>query len=195
VGALKRNIDPTTLAALAQPVINPIILVFLDWPDAPVYAHSNVGPLQWASQTWAGVGEFGELQMPDESLGDMASQPAEVRLLGAPEELDNYLNDPIRNREARIYFGAVTERSGTTLIGEPFEIFVGYMDAMRENTTVDGGVLRRDVILTVANGPSQRSFAEVFHTYEDQKRRFPGDTAGRLTINAEAERDKLTWPE
>jgi hypothetical protein len=51
------------------------------------------------------------------------------------------------------------------------------------------------VVITLANGPSQRSFAEVFHTYEDQIRRFPGDTAGRLTINAEAERDKLTWPE
>jgi hypothetical protein len=194
VGALKRNIDPATLTALAQPVFYPVIMVYLDWPDAPVYAHSNVGPLEWDDQTWQGVGEFGALQMPDEELG-LAAQPAEVRLIGAPDELDQYLTDPIRNREAVIYFGVVSERGGNVLIGEPFEMFVGYMDAMRETVTVDDGVMRRDVVLTVANGPSQRSFAEVFHTYEDQKRRFPGDTAGRLTINAEAERDKLTWPE
>jgi hypothetical protein len=132
--------------------------------------------------------------MPEEDLG-LAAQPAEVRLMGAPDELDQYLTDPIRNREAIIYFGVVTERGGNVLIGQPFEMFVGYMDAMRETVTVEDGVMRRDVVLTVANGPSQRSFAEVFHTYEDQSRRFPGDTAGRLTINAEAERDKLTWPE
>jgi hypothetical protein len=194
MGALKRNIDPATLNALAQPVFYPVIMVYLDWPDAPVYAHSNVGPLIWDEQTWQGVGEFGAIQMPEEELG-LAAQPAEVRLIGVPDELDQYLTDPIRNREAVIYFGVVTERGGNVLIGEPFEMFVGYMDAMRETVTVEDGVMRRDVVLTVANGPSQRSFAEVFHTYEDQQRRFPGDTAGRLTINAEAELDKLTWPE
>jgi hypothetical protein len=194
VGALKRGVDPATLAQLAQPVFNPIILVYLDWPNVPVRAHSNVGPLTWCGHTWHGVGEFGSIRMPEEDLG-LAAQPAEVRLMGAPDELDQYLTDPIRNREAIIYFGVVTERGGNVLIGEPFEMFVGYMDAMRETVTVEDGVMRRDVVLTVANGPSQRSFAEVFHTYEDQSRRFPGDTAGRLTINAEAERDKLTWPE
>ena len=194
MGALKRNLDPATLAQLVKPVLNPVILVYLDWPVVPVYAHSNIGPLTWDSQTWRGVGQFGALQMPEEDLG-LAAQPAEVRLIGAPDELDQYLNDPIRNREARIYCGIVSERAGNVLIGEPFEMFVGYMDAMREIVTVDDGVLRRDVVLTVANGPSQRSFAEVYHTYEDQSRRFPSDTAGRLTINAEAERDKLTWPE
>jgi hypothetical protein len=194
VGALKRNIDPTTLTALAQPVFYPVILVYLDWPGGAVRAHSNVGVLTWDSQSWNGVGQFGALQMPDEELG-LAAQPAEVRLMGAPDDLDQYLDDPIRNREAVIYFGVVSERGGNVLIGEPFEMFVGYMDAMRETVTVEDGVMRRDVVLTIANGPSQRSFAEVFHTYEDQQRRFPGDTAGRLTINAEAERDKLTWPE
>jgi hypothetical protein len=89
----------------------------------------------------------------------------------------------------------VTERGGNVLIGEPCEIFVGYMDALRESVTVEDGVMRRDVVLGVANGLRQPSNSEVFHTFEDQERRFPGDTAGRLTINAEAERDKLTWPE
>jgi hypothetical protein len=194
VGALRRNIDPATLAAMAKPVFNPVIMVYLDWPEAAVYAHSNLGTLDWNAQAWIGVGRFGALQMPNEELG-LLSQPAELRLIGAPDELDQYLDSPIRNRDALIYFGVVTERAGNVLIGEPFEIYAGYMDAMRETVQVEDGRLRRDVVVSVASGPSQRSFAEVFHTYEDQIRRFPGDTAGRLTINAEAERDKLTWPE
>jgi hypothetical protein len=192
--ALTRGVAPETLAQLAKPVFYPVILVYLDWPDATVRAHSNVGLLDWNGHLWKGVGNFGALQMPEEEMG-LASQPAEVRLIGAPDELDQYLDDPIRNREAVIHFGVVSERSGNVLVGEPFEIFAGYMDAMRETVEVEDGQMRRDVVITLANGPSQRSFAEVFHTYEDQIRRFPGDTAGRLTINAEAERDKLTWPE
>lgn len=192
--ALTRNIDPDTLAALGQPVINPVIMVYLDWPAVPVYAHSNRGDLSWNSQTWTGVGGFGQLQMPEEDFG-LASSPAEIRLIGLPDEIDQYLDDPIRNREAVIYFGLVSERAGNVLIGEPFSIFAGYMDAMRETVEVSDGVMRRDLILTLANGPSQRAASNAFHTYEDQTRRFPTDTAGRFVINAEAERDKLTWPE
>ena len=192
--ALRRNIDPATLAELAKPVFNPVILVYLDWPDAPVRVHSNVGTLSWDGHDWHGVGQFGDIRMPEEDTG-LAAQPAETRLIGVPDELDQYLDDPIRNREGVLYFGTVTERDGNTLVGEPFEMFAGYMDALRETVEVEDGRMRRDVLLSIASGPSQRSFAELFHTYEDQLRRFPTDTAGRLTINAEAERDKLTWPE
>ena len=192
--ALSRNIQAATLQALSKSVIYPIVLVYLDWPDGAVRAHSNAGQLSYDGFQWNGVGEFGSLQMPEEEMG-LASQPAELRLIGVPEEIDQYLEDDIRDREGIIYFGAVTERNGNVLVGEPFEIFTGYMDAFRERSQVEDGTLRRDVILQLAPGPSQRAFAEVFHTYEDQIRRFPGDTAGRLTLFAEAEADKFTWPQ
>ena len=194
MGALTRNISGDTVTALGLPVINPVILVYLDWPDAPVRAHSNVGTLIWGGFNWTGVGNYGDLRMPEEETG-LVSQPAEIRLVGTPDELNQYLDDPIRNREAVIYFGLVTQRAGNVLIGEPFEMFTGYVDAMRETVEVESGVMRRDIVLFLVGGPSQRSFAEVYHTFEDQARRFLGDTAGRLTINAEAERDKMTWPE
>ena len=194
MAALKRGISPATLTALSQPVFYPVILVYLDWPNAPIYAHSNVGTLNWDGQDWRGVGQFGRVQMPEEDMG-MAAQPSEVRLIGAPDEIDQYLDDPIRDRDGAIYFGLVTERGGNVLIGEPFSIYAGYMDAMRESVEIEDGVMRRDIVISLAGGPSQRSFVEIYHTYEDQIRRFPADTAGRLTINAEAEGAKLTWPE
>jgi hypothetical protein len=194
MSVLVRNVDPALLAALSAPVFFPIILVYLDWPNAPVRVHSNVGQVSFDSQTWSGVGNFGDMTIPEEAKG-LASQSAELRLVGLPDELDAYLDDPIRNRAAKVWFGAVTERTGNVLLAPPAEVFSGYMDAMRDVTAVDDQGLTRGVILTVAQGPSQRARAEVYHTYEDQITAFPGDTAGRFSINIEAEVKKIRWPE
>jgi hypothetical protein len=194
VGVLTRDIDPATLAALAEPIIYPIVMVYLDWPGGAIRVHSGVGTIQWDGEDWLGVGPFGAVQMPGEESG-LISQPAQLRLIGVPDELDAYLDDPIRDEEGEILFALTTERTGNVLIGEPFSIFIGYMDAMRDVVEADDGVLRRDLIISLAGGPSQRAFTDLFHTDEDQKTRFPSDTAGRLVQNAEAEGKKLTWPE
>jgi hypothetical protein len=194
VGALNRNIDPVTIAALSKTPLYPIVLLYLDWPTGPVRVHSNVGTLNWDGHDWTGIGNFGAIQMPGEETG-LISQPAQLRLVGAPDELDDYLDDPIRDRDGEVFFGVVTERAGNALIGNPFSIYVGYMDAMRETVEADNGVLRRDLVINLAGGPSQRAYTDLFHTYEDQIAAHPGDTAGRLVQNAEAERDRLTWPE
>jgi len=194
VVALTRGIDPATVAALGKTPIYPIVLLYLDWPSGPLRLHSNVGPLIYDGFTWTGVGAFGGLQIPGEESGLLA-QSAQLRLYGVPDDMDAYLDEPIRNRDGEILFGVTTERAGTVLIGAPFSIFIGYMDAMRDVVELDNGTLRRDVVVDLARGPSQRSFTELFHTYEDQLRAHPGDTAGRLFINAEARRDNLKWPE
>lgn len=192
--ALTRGCDPALLAEVAKPVFYPIILVWLDWPVTPIYVHTNVGVVTWGGEDWTGVGAFGDLALPDESFG-MVAQSAELRLVGLPDELDAYLEAPIRNRAARVWFGAVTARAGNVLVAEPVEVFSGYMDAMRDTVQVDGDTLMRGVTLSVAPGPSQRARAEVYHTYEDQIAAYPGDTAGRFSINIEAEVATLTWPE
>lgn len=194
MGALNRGISGVTLAALAQTPFYPVILVYLDWPTGPVRVHSGIGTLTYDGHDWRGIGPFGQLQTPGEEAG-LVAQPAQIRLVGAPDELDQYLDDPIRDHEGEVLFGVVTERAGNVLVGDPFSIFIGYMDAMRDTVQVDEDTLRRDLIIDLANGPSQRAFTDLFHTYEDQKRLFPSDTAGRLVHNAEAERETLTWPE
>lgn len=194
MSVLTRDIDPDTITAFAQPAFYHVVLVWLDWPETAVRVHSGVGDIVWDGRTWTGIGHFGEINIPEEIEG-LASQSADLRLIGAPDELDAYLDAPIRNRDAAIYFGATTKPGGNVLIGNPFEVFVGYMDALREVVEISASEMRRDVVLQVANGPSQRSYVETFHTDEDQKRRFPTDTAGRFVIFAEAEATKLTWPE
>jgi hypothetical protein len=109
--------------------------------------------------------------------------------------MDAYLDDDIRNRAGQIWFGVVSERAGNELIGEPFCVYEGFMDAMRDTMEDEGGEIKRVITVEVANGPSQIEFTSLFHTDEDQRRAYPTDTAGRLVINSEARLLKLTWPE
>lgn len=194
---LSRGVDSATKAELSsgRPIF-PVIAVYLDWPGGAIRAHSSSGTISWDSQSWLGVGPFGSVSVPGEGFG-MASQPATLRLVGVPATLDDYLDDAIRGRDAWVGWGLTTERGGSALIGDLNEMFSGYMDAMVDKTVAEGGRLARGVTLQAVSGPSQRARASIYHTAEDQERAFPGDTAGRHVINAEAQVSKVqrTWPE
>lgn len=192
--ALTRNVDAALAAELAGPFFHPVILVFLDWPGAPAYAHTGAGDLSWNGQTWQGVGGFADIALPQEDTGQ-AADPAKLGLVGLPDELDDYLDDDARNVRGTIYFGAVTERAGTTLVGEPFPVFDGYLDAMRDTFEMQDGAAVRGVRLSLGSGAPQRSTGYLFHTDESQSAEYPGDTAGRWVINAELRREKQRWPE
>ena len=188
-----RLIHPATLAAISSGAHNPIILVFLDWPEGAVRMHSNVGNVSFGGYTWLGAGNFGSLSVPGEG-GGLAQTVAEMKLIGAPQELDDYLESPIRGRLGQVLYGCVTERGGNVLIGEPFDIFTGFMDSMLNTLEALDNAIARAIAITVADGPSQRLSASLSHTDEDQRRTHPDDTAGRLTLFAEKRNRDLTWP-
>ena len=181
---MMRPIHPDTKAAIAAGNFCPIVLVYLDWPGGAVRVHSNVGNVNFGGETWLGIGSFGSISAPEETAG-LAQNSASLQLIGAPDEMDDYLDSPIRGRAGKIWFGVVTKRAGNVLIGEPFRAFVGYMDAMRDLIQMEDEDLVRIITVDVANGPSQRLSASLFHTDEDQRRSYPNDTFGRLFINAE----------
>lgn len=189
-----RAIDTDTLAAITAGNFCPVVMVYLDWPDGAIRVHTGVGTISFGGNDWLGIGQFGRLTSPDETSG-LAQSSASMALVGAPDEIDAYLDAPIRNRAGEIWFGVTTERAGNVLIGEPFRVFAGYMDAMRDTIEADGGDIVRVLVLDVVNGPSQRLSASLFHTDEDQRQRHPDDTAGRLVINSEAHAQVLTWPQ
>jgi hypothetical protein len=169
-------------------------MVYLDWPEGEIRVHSNVGTIAFGGHNWTGIGKFGGITAPEEVLG-LAQQSATLQLIGAPDEMDDYLDSPIRGRMGEIWFGVVTDRAGNVLIGSPFRAYVGYMDAMRDSIQAEDGGITRVISISLANGPSQRQSVSLFHTDEDQRRSFPDDTAGRLVINSEARLRRLTWPE
>ena len=125
----------------------------------------------------------------------MAQQEASLALLGLGDELDDYLDVDARDRDARVYFGAVTARDGNSLIGEPFEVFSGTINGLDDMTQATDEGRTRGVQVPLASGPSQRAKAGVYHSFQDQSSRFLGDTAGRLLINSEREGQRHRWPE
>lgn len=192
--ALMRHIPAGMQAWLDNAAFYPVIMVHLDWPDEPVFAHSGVGTIVFDGHDWLGVGQFGGIQLPEEGTG-LAVSAASFRLLGLPDSILERMEDPIRNRDAQVLFGCVTEAAGNVLVADPVEVFAGYMDAMKYSATAQDGKIQHGVELLAATGPSARAAVSVFHSLEDQQALYPDDTLFRNWINNEAESYGLTWPQ
>lgn len=194
---LIRGTPSALLTALSGPFFFPVVLVDIDWPGARMRAHSNAGDITFGGQTFVGVGRFGSVDLPGESLGGVPEEFTMSITCDLPE-LAAYADAQIRGRSGVIYLGATVTQGGTSLIGA--------VDAI--SGTCDGMVLRSEVIgesgqvtvlytLTVnfSTGPSYRSLAAISHSHEDQQRQYPNDTAGRHLILAQADAQKTQWPE
>ncbi|MCA2014377.1 hypothetical protein LCM17_23000 [Cereibacter sphaeroides] len=180
---LKRDIHPDLMAVLEAGAFHPVSLVFVDWPGDPVRVHTGSGTITWAGEDWIGLHEInaGSITLPEEaaSLGMVEGQ---VTIGGDPERFDDVLEDApdARGVTAQVWFGAVTERNGTVLIGEPFSAFTGTLGAISDTESPDGEFdLARIVTAQLVSGPSQRSKAGAAHSWHDQRRVDPEDTAGR----------------
>lgn len=190
---LKRAVSAAFLAAL-RAGFHPAVMVYLDWPGAPVYVHSGVGNISFDGQSWLGAGGIGGIDIPEERSGIVATEAA-LTLSGIPPSSYDLMADIIRNRPAKMLMALTTERSGNILIGVPVELFSGYMDGMKFSTQADGEDLIHSIAIAVASGPGARSVASITHSYEDQISKYPGDTAGRHLVHNAANLAKLTWPE
>jgi hypothetical protein len=176
--ALTRGVDPDLLDALASGAFWPVLLVYIDWPDDPVRVHSGVGVLEWDEEDWVGVGDAGFLNLPGEAPG-LAAFEGEASVGGVDAEIDAILDADPRWREVSVWFGAVTDRAGVTLIGEPVQVFWGYVDSLGDRTewTPEGAF--RVAVLGLGVGPGQRANDAAHHSYEQQIEAYPGDTSGR----------------
>lgn len=194
---MRRGASSALMGAISGPVFYPVTLVYIDWPDAPVRVHSGVGAISWGGHTWLGVGDFGEISIPAESEG-LVPTTAQLTLYAVPDEIFDYLDAPIRNRTGRVLWGATTTRAGNVLVGDPVEVFSGYIDAdsLPVREVDEGGriVQLLGYQLTLDSGPGNRSVASIYHSYEDQISKYPGDTAGRHVQLSRSKAVKRTWP-
>lgn len=192
---LKRAIHPDTLAALSDPAgFYPATLVHVDWPTGALRAHSGVGPIVWGGHTWHGVGAFGDVDIPGEAFG-LVSGRGRLALKGLPDAALAQIEGQVRNRAADIWAAVVTTSAGNVLIGEPFGVFFGYVDAARFRVRPAGGDLINVVQVDVLSGPSARMVASLHHSDAQQAADYPGDTAGRHLPGIEARTVRITWPE
>lgn len=173
-----RAVNATLLAEISKPFFNPVFLVWIDWPSDPVYAHSGIGDLSFAGETWTGVARFGSVSLPQEG-GGIAAQVATFSLVDMPSDLALLVASAPRDMACGVWFGAVTQRAGSTLVGLPCEVFRGLSDELREAIQMDELGLSRGADLMARTGPSQRATASTFHTNEQHQIDSPGDTLFR----------------
>lgn len=192
---LKRTISSELRGAIAAPFFFPVMLVELDWPGGYFRAHSGAGVIAWGGHDWSGVGGFGTVNAPEESLSGV---PVEFSLsLTAPiPELADYADAIVRQRAGRILLGATTTPGGDQLVGAPTTLISGMMDTLVLRTSALGD---EDVeyTLTVScnTGPGYRTAASIHHSHEDQSRKHPGDTAGLRLMGLVAKAQVTKWPE
>lgn len=194
---LLRGTPAPLLAEISKPFFFPVVLVFFDWPSAPIYAHSGIGSINYAGQTWTGVGKFGSISIPNEAFGGVVPSEMTMTLMSDYSEIEAYTGANIRGRAGRVYVGATTEPGGDTLIGA-VEIFsgrgngFGFTAETQDNEDEIITLYGLEVSLKV--GPNARTPTTMLHSLEDQQRTYPNDTAGRHLILIEANVEKLLWP-
>lgn len=183
--ALERTIDTSTYNELIS-TFHPVVLVKVDWPDETIYVHTNTGNISWGGNSYLGIGYIASLTIPEESFGIVSAEAA-LGITGTITDLLDAMDVDSKNSDVSIYVGCTTEPNGTTLVGDPIEIFTGYLD---ENEFGDvegeGGNRLHSLSYGVASGPSARSKATISHSYEDQISKYPTDTLMRHTIYAKA---------
>jgi hypothetical protein len=169
---IKRDVPDEILEAIKN-AYYPVLLVHVDWPDAPIFAHTGEGNILLDGQTWLGVSEFGAVTAPEEDQSDVAVE-AELIIAGTEEKVLEQLDDNPLYRDADIYWGLTTEPGGNVLIGV-MEHFIGYVSDHGFSKT-DGDPGEHVGRLTLGSGPSARSGATVLHSHEDQIANYPSDT-------------------
>ena len=190
-----RGIDPALIAEISRPTFFPVLLLKLNWPSAPVLAHSSTGQIEFGGDVYNGVGEFGQIIVPAETANG-ASRRMSLILTGLPQEALDEINRPgLRGREGSVFFGALSETSGNILIGRPHEIYSGTIDVVSYDVSYDGENYDSAIQVDLVSGPPLRREASLFHTQEDHNLLFPNDTAGRHVQAAETDATNRRWPE
>lgn len=190
---LTRGTPPALLQRISDGFFYPTVLMWLDWPGAPLRAHSGAGEMTWNGQTWSGVGKFGRISVPDEAVAAVPEDFA-ISLTTDFPDIEPYTDTPIRGIAGAVYLGATTERGGNVLVGA-VEVVSGTADVLTLGVERDGETIYYDLSISMTTGPGMRTMAAINHSDEDQRRAYPNDTAGQRLIQLMTTFKNTYWPE
>lgn len=170
---LKREIDPLLIAAFSYPgMFYPIAICRIEWPGGDVLVHSGVGDLEWNGDTYRGIGQLGGISTPEEAPGIVPSELG-LSIAGELSALLQAQDELERNSLVQIWLGATTMpgEPSSGLIGEPMQIGSAFIDSDGELTPES-----TELLLNAVSGSPARSSAQITHSSEDQKSKYPNDT-------------------
>lgn len=192
---LVRGLSPEQKQAIRSSCFFPNLMVFVDWPSAPLRFNMRDIDMIYQGETYAGFGPAAEISLPSEAPG-IAASTAMISIAGVDHDLESRMTQRVRGSSVTIHMALMSASTGGYRIGAPIPLFRGVIGSLRMKTaSLDQNTRMSRVEVDLSTGPSARTESSIFHTNEDQSRKYPNDTAGRLVILAYAKAQKLRWPE
>src|SRR5687768_17025614 len=106
---MTRGLSTDNANAVAAPVVVPVFFVELDFESATIYAHSQVGTINWGGHDWLGVGILGSIGSVEEE-SDLARQTWMLTLSGIPLSMVAIsLDENYQGRTAILYIGLLNQ--------------------------------------------------------------------------------------
>lgn len=178
---LTRGIDGALLAVLSGH-FHPVTIAELVLPSDTIRAHSGFGTMTWDGHSWVGLDRLARFSIPSEGVG-IATSSASLEIAMSLDALLTLNASAYRNSPLTMWSGATTSPGGTTLIGEPFIGFVGYVDRW-SRSFVAGDAPTHFATGGLEPGPGARTSQPMVHSAESQQAAYASDTAGRHFVNA-----------
>jgi hypothetical protein len=183
---MSRWTSSTNETAAAETSVIVTVLVDLDFVSGHVRAHTGLGQLTHASNTYEGLGQFGSIELTPED-SEVAARGAQLVMSGIPGHLvpDVLTESNYQGRAATLYVGLLNQATNAW-VDTPEELWSGYMDYMDLNYS--GSEAR--VILYVED-ELRREPLQAWYTDEDQQLRYSGDRFFSDLPNVQTHR--ATW--
>lgn len=161
--------------AAAQPSVGMVTLVDLNFASGVVYLHDGGGTLTYNGNTYLGAGDYGSIDVIDESTESIA-KTVTLTLSGVPNTiLTDAMTEDYQGRGVTIRIG-ILDINAMTWVDNPEIVWDGRMDYM---------------VVTIGQGTSQiqmrcehrlnKEPLVARYTDQDQQIAYPGDTFFNLT--------------
>ena len=168
---MARDLTTATKNAAIAAEVQAVMLFYADYSSGAVRLWNCYGDLSWNSQTWSGIGDFGGVDVIEES-SEIRANGAVFILNGIPSaSVSLALTDNYQGRTCSLWLGFLNTSTGA-LIADPYQLFSGRMDVMTINDGADTATitLQAENLLVDLNRPRERRY-----THEDQLIDYAGD--------------------
>jgi hypothetical protein len=160
----ERSLTTAFKTEAAANTCRPAFLVLADFPSAPVRLWTGTGSVTWSGDSYTGAGHLLALEPPTETK-DGSSQGMSATLSGIPTgTLSDIIDDAYQGRSFKSWFAFID--SGGSVVGDPFLVFGGGLDADRISDDGQTGQVTINAENRLVDQLKPRSFRT---THEDQK--------------------------
>jgi len=167
---MSRSISTPMRDRLDEELSIPVILGKFEFDSGTVFAWTGVGSLPWNGDIYEGLGQFLEVELPEER-SDRSATGATFVLSGIdPGLITIALGSGYRGRPCTLWYGEF-DNARTNLLADPVQMFSGKIDMM----SIDDSGESSKIQLTVERKNYDSRPLNTRYDDAEQQRRFPGD--------------------